>query len=187
MDRRSTPEPADDHERDSRVSTTTPASPHPGHDNPAVTVPTTPQTPDDGDAPSSAPIRVALYITDASGNQEQFLRRYAEEHLPDSAVVATYRDNGYPGRTQPTLRPGLRDVLLTERLTRISRRVDYVVDVAGQLQAASIRLITADQEIDTGTPLGHTVMAMAGVLAKAQREHDRAHRQATRSGAAHNP
>jgi DNA invertase Pin-like site-specific DNA recombinase len=163
-----------------------------------VTVPTTPQTPDDGDAPSSAPIRVALYITDASGNQEQFLRRYAEEHLPDSAVVATYRDNGYPGRTQPTLRPGLRDVLtaatsglfdvlLTERLTRISRRVDYVVDVAGQLQAASIRLITADQEIDTGTPLGHTVMAMAGVLAKAQREHDRAHRQATRSGAAHNP
>jgi DNA invertase Pin-like site-specific DNA recombinase len=150
-----------------------------------------------GEAPLALPIRVALYVTDVSANQEQFLRRYADEHLTGSTIVATYRDNGSPNRTRPALRPGMRDaltaaasgafdVLLIERLTRISRRVDNVMDVVGQLQAASVRLITADEEVDTGAPLGHLVMAMAGVLAEADRADVHAHHQTQRSGADQN-
>ena len=155
-------------------------------------------TPRHEDAIPATPVRVALYVNDAWANQEQFLRRYADEHLTESTIVTTYRDNGSPGRTQPTLRPGMRealtaaasgtyDLLLIERLTRISRRLDYVVDVVRQLEAASVRLITADDEIDTRTPLGHLVMAVAGVLAEAEREHVRAQREAQRSSGTHNP
>jgi DNA invertase Pin-like site-specific DNA recombinase len=157
-----------------------PASPR--TDSPAVTGRvTSDMARSSGDAAPSMPNRVALYTTDASGNQEEFLRDYAREHLPHSTVVATYRDEGSPGRTPPMLRPGMRDalaaaafqqfdILLTERLSRISRRVEHVTDIAGRLSAASVRLITADTEIDTGEPLGHAVMAIAGVLAQDERE-----------------
>lgn len=133
-----------------------------------------------------ARMRAALYVREDLGpsssvaTQQAALREFVRQHYPDWRIVSTYHDTT-PGNEALSRRPGLRsalraatagefDVLIAPKLSRISRRMDYLSDLAQKFDAASVAIMTADNTINTMTPVGRQFVTTLAAITDYERE-----------------
>lgn len=130
--------------------------------------------------------RVALYlrvstdkqVKDGHGLDAQHARLldFADEHRLE--VVDIVVDEGVSGRSLD--RDGVRDVIeladagaidavVVTKADRISRSLLDLLNLGAELDRRGVALVTADEQIETTTPLGRAMSQMRGVFAELER------------------
>jgi DNA invertase Pin-like site-specific DNA recombinase len=129
------------------------------------------------------PKRAALYVrvsTDKQtvANQIEALTSIAEGR--GWTIVETYSDVGISGAKGRRDRPGLDrmlddasrgkfDVVLTWAIDRVGRSLIDLLNTIQTLEACNVDIIFDQQAIDTTTPLGKCLFAIAGAFAEFER------------------
>lgn len=114
-------------------------------------------------------------------------------HLEDGtprAVLAgpqyVYVDDGVSGTTEIGSRPGFSrliedliqspdgkkpfDVVAVYRIDRFARRLKVLMDVIDLFNEHGVKLLSANESIDTGTPFGRAILSIIGVIAELEIE-----------------
>lgn len=135
-----------------------------------------------------ARMRAALYVRQNYGPsssvaaQEAALREFVRERYPDFRIVGSYHDTA-PGNEALSRRPGLCsalraatagkiDFLIAPELSHINRRMDYLSDLAQKFDAASVAILTADNTINTTTPVGRLFVTVLAAITDYEREQE---------------
>jgi putative DNA-invertase from lambdoid prophage Rac len=140
-------------------------------------------------------LRVAIYVRVSTTHQSAEMQLEPCEAMARHRgweVVATFRDEGFSGRTAK--RPGLRkmldrarrgdfDVIIVYKLDRIFRSIVEFANLMVELDTWRVRFMTATQPIDTDdkTPIGNYVRAILSAVAELESE---LARERTRDGVA---
>ncbi len=127
--------------------------------------------------------RAVLYLRVSTGgqtveNQRRELLQVAERC--GWQVVAELADEGVSGAKGRDRRPGLAalhkmvarrevDLVAAWSVDRLGRSLRDLVELLGDLQAKGVDLFLAKEGVDTGTPSGRALFAMAGVFAEFER------------------
>lgn len=130
------------------------------------------------------PKRVALYTrvsrkSQTTENQERELRKVAEQRGWN--IVKTYTDHGISGAKGRDKRPafdqlckdatrGEFDIVMAWALDRLGRSLLNVLQFITDLTAQGVGLYLHQQAIDSTTPTGKAMLAMAGVFAEFERD-----------------
>lgn len=131
-----------------------------------------------------APKRVALYTrvsrkSQTTENQERELRKVAEQR--GWVIVQTYTDHGISGAKGRDKRPGFDqlckdatrgefDIVMAWALDRLGRSLLNVLQFITDLTEQGVGLYLHQQAIDSTTPSGKAMLAMAGVFAEFERD-----------------
>jgi len=109
--------------------------------------------------------------------QVQALTAYAEAR--EWLVYDSFTDEGYSGLRKD--RPGLRflwqavrqrkvDVVLVWRFDRFARSLPDLVNALAEFEALGVQFVSLTEQMDTGTPLGRALFAVAGAMAQLERD-----------------
>jgi len=127
-------------------------------------------------------MRAALYMRVSTRQQAEAhgvaAQRIALERMCEAhgwTVVHRFTDEGVSGRKGA--RPGLNalmlaarrrevDVVLVWRFDRFARNVSHLVAALNEFQALGVRFASQQEGIDTDTPLGRAMFAIAGAFAE---------------------
>lgn len=130
--------------------------------------------------------RVALYLRVSTDKQAQdghgldAQRTRLDEFASDKGleVMEVIVDEGMSGKTLD--RPGMKRIIeladagaisavIVTKADRISRSLRDLLNLGAELEARGVALVTADEAIDTTTPLGKAMAQMRGVFAELER------------------
>jgi DNA invertase Pin-like site-specific DNA recombinase len=140
--------------------------------------------------PSTTPRRAALYVrvstnNRATGNQAVFeqnpdvqelpLRQLAEQR--GWSVIQVYRDRMSGSKED---RPGLKalmqdarrgafDVVLVWRFDRFARSIEQLVLALAEFRTLHIDFVSAQEALDTSTPMGKAMFTIIGAMAELER------------------
>ncbi len=132
------------------------------------------------------PLRAAIYArvstraqADKHGTtyQREALEAYCERR--DWVVVARQVDEGFSGAKSD--RPGLNglwtaarrrdvDVVVVWRFDRFARSLVDLVNALAEFEALGVGFVSLTEQMDTSTPLGRAMFAVAGAMAQLERD-----------------
>ena len=114
-------------------------------------------------------------------NQVQMCREYINRHIEEAgtAEIEVYEDEGYSGkntnrpefqRMMKKMKAGDCGYLVCYKLDRIGRNIIDIASLVEELNKLSISFISIKENFDTSTPLGKTMLYIAGIFAQMERE-----------------
>ncbi|MEY8426680.1 recombinase family protein [Lachnospiraceae bacterium 46-15] len=114
-------------------------------------------------------------------NQVQMCRDYIESYIPgaDLAEIRVFEDEGYSGknvkrpefqRMMAEIRKGSCHYLVCYKLDRLGRNIIDIAGLVEELNNLKVSFISIKENFDTSTPLGKTMLYIAGIFAQMERE-----------------
>lgn len=114
-------------------------------------------------------------------NQVQMCRDYIERYIPEAknADVRVFEDEGYSGKNtkRPEFQKMMKEVkqgkckyLVCYKLDRMGRNIIDIASLVEELNHLKVSFISVKENFDTSTPLGKTMLYIAGIFAQMERE-----------------
>lgn len=114
-------------------------------------------------------------------NQVQMCMDYIERYIADSknANIEVFEDEGYSGkntkrpefqRMMKKIRSGKCSYLVCYKLDRMGRNIIDIASMVEELNKLKVSFISIKENFDTSTPLGKTMLYIAGIFAQMERE-----------------
>lgn len=114
-------------------------------------------------------------------NQVQMCRDYIERNIPqsDKAEIVVFEDEGYSGKNtkrpefqkmMQEVRKGKCSYLVCYKLDRMGRNIIDIASMVEELNNLKVSFISIKENFDTSTPLGKTMLYIAGIFAQMERE-----------------
>lgn len=114
-------------------------------------------------------------------NQVQMCREYIERGIPEAAKaeIRVFEDEGYSGkntrrpefqRMMQELKKGECKYLVCYKLDRMGRSIIDIAGLVEELNRLQVSFISIKENFDTSTPLGKTMLYIAGIFAQMERE-----------------
>lgn len=114
-------------------------------------------------------------------NQIQMCRDYIERNIPgaDKAEICVFEDEGYSGKNtkRPEFQNMMREIrkgncsyLVCYKLDRMGRNIIDIASMVEELNNLKVSFISIRENFDTSTPLGKTMLYIAGIFAQMERE-----------------
>lgn len=114
-------------------------------------------------------------------NQDQMCREYIARHISDSdkAEICVFEDEGYSGKNtkrpefqkmMQKIRKGECKYLVCYKLDRMGRNIIDIASLVEELNRLKVAFISIKENFDTSTPLGKTMLYIAGIFAQMERE-----------------
>lgn len=114
-------------------------------------------------------------------NQVQMCREYIERYIPEAekAEICVFEDEGYSGkntrrpefqRMMQELKKGDCKYLVCYKLDRMGRSIIDIASLVEELNDLKVSFISIKENFDTSTPLGKTMLYIAGIFAQMERE-----------------
>lgn len=115
------------------------------------------------------------------GNQVQMCRDYIEAYVPGAgmAEIRVFEDEGYSGKNvkRPEFQKMMAEIkkgscryLVCYRLDRLGRNIIDIAGLIEELNNLKVSFISIKENFDTSTPLGKTMLYIAGIFAQMERE-----------------
>lgn len=114
-------------------------------------------------------------------NQVQMCREYIERYMKeaDRAEICVFEDEGYSGkntkrpefqRMMQEIKKGKCKCLVCYKLDRMGRNIIDIASLVEELNNLKVSFISIKENFDTSTPLGKTMLYIAGIFAQMERE-----------------
>ena len=114
-------------------------------------------------------------------NQVQMCRDYIESYVPgaDLAEIRVFEDEGYSGKNvkrpefqkmMAEIKKGRCSYLVCYKLDRLGRNIIDIAGLVEELNNLKVSFISIKENFDTSTPLGKTMLYIAGIFAQMERE-----------------
>ena len=114
-------------------------------------------------------------------NQVQMCLEYIKRNIPDSsnATIRVFEDEGYSGKNtkrpefqnmMQEIRKGKCSFLVCYKLDRMGRNIIDIASMVEELNNLKVSFISIKENFDTSTPLGKTMLYIAGIFAQMERE-----------------
>lgn len=114
-------------------------------------------------------------------NQVQMCRDYIERYIPEAqnADIRVFEDEGYSGKNtkRPEFQKMMKEVkqgkckyLVCYKLDRMGRNIIDIASLVEELNHLKVSFISVKESFDTSTPLGKTMLYIAGIFAQMERE-----------------
>ncbi len=114
-------------------------------------------------------------------NQVQMCRDYIESYVPgaDRAEIRVFEDEGYSGKNvkrpefqkmMAEIKKGRCSYLVCYKLDRLGRNIIDIAGLVEELNNLKVSFISIKENFDTSTPLGKTMLYIAGIFAQMERE-----------------
>lgn len=118
---------------------------------------------------------------DSIENQVQMCREYIEGHIKDAdkAEICVFEDEGYSGKNtkRPEFQKMMQEIkkggckyLVCYKLDRMGRNIIDIASLVEELNELKVSFISIKENFDTSTPLGKTMLYIAGIFAQMERE-----------------
>lgn len=114
-------------------------------------------------------------------NQVRMCREYIERYMKDAdnAEICVFEDEGYSGKNtkRPEFQRMMREIkkgdclcLVCYKLDRMGRNIIDIANLVEELNELKISFVSIKENFDTSTPLGKTMLYIAGIFAQMERE-----------------
>lgn len=114
-------------------------------------------------------------------NQVQMCRDYIESYVPEAeqAEIRVFEDEGYSGKNvkRPEFQKMMAEIkkgkcryLVCYKLDRLGRNIIDIAGLVEELNNLKVSFISIKENFDTSTPLGKTMLYIAGIFAQMERE-----------------
>ena len=108
-------------------------------------------------------------------------RDYIERYIPEAqnADIRVFEDEGYSGKNtkRPEFQKMMKEVkqgkckyLVCYKLDRMGRNIIDIASLVEELNHLKVSFISVKESFDTSTPLGKTMLYIAGIFAQMERE-----------------
>ena len=118
---------------------------------------------------------------DSIENQVQMCQEYIECYIEgaDKAEICVFEDEGYSGKNtkRPEFQKMMQEIkkgkckyLVCYKLDRMGRNIIDIASLVEELNTLKVSFISIKENFDTSTPLGKTMLYIAGIFAQMERE-----------------
>lgn len=118
---------------------------------------------------------------DSIENQVQMCKEYIERYIEDSdkAEICVFEDEGYSGKNtkRPEFQKMIKEIkkgnckyLVCYKLDRLGRNIIDLASIVEELNNLKVSFISIKENFDTSTPMGKTMLYIAGIFAQMERE-----------------
>ena len=99
-------------------------------------------------------------------------RSFPEEDLIyySDKISGAKSDRKELGRLMGDCRSGKVDTVIVISLSRLSRSLSHLLEVASELSDNEVKLISINEQLDFSTPIGNMILAVVGSIAQLERE-----------------
>lgn len=118
---------------------------------------------------------------DSIENQVQMCKEYIERYIEgaDKIEICVFEDEGYSGKNtkRPKFQKMMQEIkkgdckyLVCYKLDRMGRNIIDIASLVEELNDLKVSFISIKENFDTSTPLGKTMLYIAGIFAQMERE-----------------